>query len=86
MYITNIKINKNYLFAFVLTIGVMVLMEPYIAARAQLLTFVLFVLEILFIECFLDTKKKRYAVGLVLIEWLIANAHVAVFYFFFAFQ
>ncbi len=83
MYITNIKINKNYLFAFVLTIGVMVLMEPYIAARAQLLTFVLFVLEILFIECFLDTKKKRYAVGLVLIEWLIANAHVAVFYFFF---
>lgn len=60
LYVTNIKINKNNLLAFALTIGVMALMKDYIAARAQLVTFILFTLEILFIEYFLDTKKKRY--------------------------
>ena len=62
LYITNVKINKNNLFSFVLTIGVIFLMRDFIAARAQLVTFILFVLEILFVECFLATKKKRYAI------------------------
>ena len=83
LYITNNKVNKKPLFSFVITIGVMFLMQDYIAARAQLVTFILFVLEILFIECFLDTKKKRYVIGLMLIALLIANLHAAVFYFFF---
>ena len=83
MYITNNKVNKKPLFSFVITMGVMFLMQDYIAARAQLVTFILFVLEILFIECFLDTKKKRYVIGLMLIALLIANLHAAVFYFFF---
>jgi len=83
LYITNVKVSKKPLFAFVLTIGIMFLMEDFIAARAQLVTFILFVLEILFVECFLDTKKKRYVIGLMLIALLIANMHAAVFYFFF---
>ena len=62
LYITNNKINKNPLFSFILTIGVMFLLRDFIAARAQLVTFILFVLEILFIEGFLESKKKRYAV------------------------
>lgn len=62
LYVTNTKINKNRLFSFILTIGVMFLMQDYIAARAQLVTFILFVLEILLVECFLESKKKRYAV------------------------
>lgn len=62
VYITNLKVNKNNLFSFVLAIGIMFLLRDFIAARAQLVTFILFVLEILFVESFLDTKKKRYAV------------------------
>ena len=83
LYITNTKVNKKPLFSFVITIGVMFLMQDFIAARAQLVTFILFVLEILLVECFLDTKKKRYVLGLMLIALLIANLHAAVFYFFF---
>lgn len=83
LYITNNKVNKKPLFAFVITIGVMLLLKDFIAARAQLVTYILFVLEILFIECFLDTKKKRYVLGLMLIAALIANMHAALFYFFF---
>ena len=83
IYITCSKVSKNNLISFILTILVMCLFRDYIAARAQLLTFNLFVLTILFIECFLDSKKKRYLFGLVLISIIIANVHVAVWPFFF---
>ena len=61
MYVTNKKVNQNHLFSFIFTIGGLFLIQDYIAARAQLVTFNLFVIEILLIECFLETKKKRYA-------------------------
>lgn len=83
VYFTNVKIAKNQVFSFVITIGVMYLIKNYVAARAQLVTFILFVLTILFIEKFLETKKKRYAIGLIIIPILMANLHVAVFPFYF---
>ena len=83
VYIVNRKLCKNQLFSFLLTIGVMYLIRGYITARAQLVTFILFVWTIYFIEKFLETKKKRYAVGLIIIPILIANLHVAVFPFYF---
>ena len=83
VYVVNRKLCKNQLFSFLITIGVMYLISGYIAARAQLVTFILFIWTIYFIEKFLETKKKRYAVGLVVIPILIANMHSAVFPFYF---
>mgnify|MGYP003311497687 CR=1 FL=1 len=83
IYLTNAKLTKNKLTSFIITIGVMYLLRGYIAARAQLVTFILFVLTIYFIELFLETKKKRYSIGLVIIPILIANLHLAVFPFYF---
>ena len=83
LYFTVKKISKNSLIAFAVTLGQMYLMEDYIAARAQLVTFILFVLTILFIEKFLENGKKRYAIGLIIIPILIANLHSAVFPFYF---
>ena len=83
IYLTNTKLAKNKLISFILTIGTMYLIRGYIAARAQLVTFILFVLTIYFIEKFLETKKKRYVVGLIIIPILIANLHVAVWPFYF---
>ena len=83
LYTVNRKLCKNQLFSFFITIGVMYLIRGYIAARAQLVTFILFVWTIYFIEKFLETKKKRYAVGLTIIPILIANLHAAVFPFYF---
>lgn len=79
----NKKLVKNEVISFLVTIGAMYLLMPYIAARAQLVTFILFAWTIFFIEKFLETKKKRYAVGLIIIPILIANLHVAVFPFYF---
>jgi len=83
IYLTNSKLVKNKILSFIITIGAMYLIRGYIAARAQLVTFILFVLTILFIEKFIETRKKRYALGLIVIPIIIANIHVAVFPFYF---
>ena len=83
LYIVNTKIAKNQLVSFILTVIVIYIIRGYIAARAQLLTFILFVWIIYCIEMFLENRKIRYAVGLVLISTLIANLHVAVWPFIF---
>lgn len=62
IYYTNKKVTKNDLVSFLLTLGVMYVLRGFIAARAQLLTYILFTLQILFIERFIETKKKRYAI------------------------
>lgn len=77
------KICKNQLVSFFVTLGMMYLLQSFIAARAQLVTYILFVLTILFIEKFIETKKVRYAVGLIIIPIIIANVHSAVWPFYF---
>ena len=61
----------------------MKILKNYTAARAQSITFPLFVLTILLIEKLLETGKTRYMVGLIVIPILIANLHSAVFPFYF---
>ena len=69
----------------IVTLFAIYLMKPYIAARAQLVTFILFVIEIYFIEKLLETNKKRYGIVLLLIALLIVELHCAVFPMFFIF-
>ena len=83
LYVVNTKIAKNQLVSFILTVIVIYMIKGYIAARAQLATFILFVWIIYCIEMFLENRKIRYAVGLLLISTLIANLHVAVWPFIF---
>ena len=81
-YVLN-KICKNQLIAFFITLGMMYLLKSFICARAQLVTYILFVLTILFIEKFIETRKIRYAIGLIIIPIIIANVHLAVWSFYF---
>ena len=81
-YISN-KFSKNEVVSFIVTIGAMYLLKPFVAARAQLLTFILFAWTVYFIEQFLATHKIRYAVGLIIIPLIITNVHCAVFPFYF---
>ena len=83
IYLVNSKLAKNQPVSFVITIAAMYMIRGYIAARAQLVTFILFILTIYLIEKFPETKKKRYAIGLIIIPFLIANLHLAVFPFYF---
>ena len=83
LYFVASKLCKNQLIAFLITFACIYLLQNFIAARAQLVTYILFVLQILFIEQFLETKKKRYAIGLIIIPIIIANVHLAVWPFYF---
>ena len=83
LYKVNSKISKSELVAFLVTIGSMYLLEGFIAARAQLVTFITFILELFFIEKFLEKRKIGYAVGLIILPILIANLHCAVWPFYF---
>ena len=83
LYYTNKKITKNQVIALLISMFQLYFMENYTAARAQSITFPLFVLTILLIEKLLETGKIRYMVGLVIIPILIANLHSAVFPFYF---
>lgn len=77
------RVSKNRVISLFMAIAQMYLMTDYVAARAQLVTFILFALTIIFIEKFLESPKKRYAFALILIPIIIANVHSAVFPFYF---
>jgi len=83
IYLSSSKFSKNKVVAYIITVLTMFMLIPYIAARAQLVTFILFSLTVYFIEMFLETHKKRYAIPLFIIPILIANLHCAVFPFYF---
>lgn len=83
IYMACVKVSKHNIASFLITMGIIYLLKNFITARAQLVTFILFALTVLFIEEFLSSKKKRYAVGLIIISILIANLHVAVWPFYF---
>lgn len=83
IYKVNSKLSQNKVVSFVITIGAIYMLRDYIAARAQLVTFILFILQMFFMEKLIDTKRKRYGIGLIAISILIANLHVAVWPFMF---
>ena len=81
IYFVNSKITKSKLLSFTVTIAVLFLIKGYITARAQLVTFILFILLVYNIEKFVDEKKFINAIALFLIQTLIANLHIAVWPF-----
>lgn len=83
IYLINIKFTKNNIISYLITIASLYCLKNFITARAQLLTFILFVLTIFGIEQFLKTKKIRYAILLIIIPIVIANVHSAVWPFYF---
>ena len=80
-FIINVKINKNQILSFFMTILALYMLKPFIAARAQLVTYILFILQIYSIEKLLETGKKKYGIYLIIDSLLVANLHVAVWPF-----
>ena len=83
IFLVNSKLTKNKSISFIVTIGALYMIQDYIAARAQLVTFILFIWELFFIEKFIQNRKVTYGIGLISISILIANLHVATWPFFF---
>lgn len=82
-YFMNLKHNKSYFLSLLFSILAVIMLARFVTMRAQLITYLLFLLEILFIEQFLKKGKKGYIAGLFIICILIANLHAAVWPFYF---
>lgn len=83
IYFIASKLSKNNLISFFITVLIVFLGRGFITARAQLVTFILFTWTVYFIEKFLETRKIKFAIPLLLIPIAIANIHAAVFPFYF---
>lgn len=83
IFLVNSKLTKSKAISFIVTVGALYIIQDYIAARAQLVTFILFIWELFCIEKFLENGKIRYGILLIIISILIANLHVATWPFFF---
>lgn len=70
---------KNIKISIVFSLGIMYLGRSVFVARAQQISFILFILEFLSIEKLLETNKKRYGVFLIIIGILLANLHSSVY-------
>ena len=77
-YLINLKRNKSYFMSLLFSIMALIMMARYAVARAQLVTYLLFLFEIFMIEELVITGKKRYIIGLFIICLLVANLHAAV--------
>ena len=83
VYKTNKLICKDTLMATFTVLICALSISNFVAARAQLVSFLLFALEIYCIESFLEKKDKKYLLGLLLISLILCNVHVAVWPFYF---
>lgn len=79
----NRKITDNYSVSAFATLICALAVSGFATARAQLASFLVFALEIYFIETFLKSGKKRYLAGLLLLSLILCNIHVAVWPFYF---
>ena len=78
LFFVNIKLNKSYFVSLFFSVLGTIMVANFITARAQIISYILFLLEIYFIERLLTSSKKRYGIYMLIICLLIANLHAAV--------
>lgn len=84
LYFSYVKLYRNQFVALIFTVVILYMFSNgALVPRAQSITYLLFVLELLCLEFFLRQGNKGYLLGLFVIAVLIANLHAAVWPFFF---
>ncbi len=83
IFFVSLKSTKSTFISLVMTIISTIICGVYATARAQLVSYILFVLEIYWLEKLLSSGKKKYSILLILLSILLANIHAAVWPFYF---
>ena len=83
IYIINLKTNRNELMASIISIVSIPCLVGFVTARAQLITGILFLWQVYFIEKLIGSGKKSYVLVLALISLLVANLHATIWLFYF---
>ena len=61
-----IKRKNNIILSLLITLVALYFSREALCARAQIISYLMFIIEIYFIETLLETQKKRYCVGRLL--------------------
>ena len=83
LYNLNKIICKNGYVAYFLLFAQLVLIKPYIAVRAQMISFIVFVIELILLEKYIVQPQKKYALGLLILPLVLASFHMGVVPFYF---
>lgn len=75
---TLLKRNKNIIISFLITILVIGFSCNALTARAQIVSYILLFLEVIFIEKLIKSNKKRNIIALLILSVLIANIHTTI--------
>ncbi len=83
IYFISKQRTNNYLFSFVLTIIIIGFLTPFVTTRAQMISFIIFILEKYFLDKFLQDGKLKDALVIILLSILLINVHLATWIFFY---
>lgn len=83
LYLLNKEVCGNKITAGVMLFLQMCMMTMFIAVRAQMVSFILFILELLLLEKYKKESKLGYIIGLSVIPILLANFHMGTVPFYF---
>lgn len=82
-YQFSVKLGNNKYVSYLLIMFFSFFLEGYFTARAQMFSYIFFVIILYSLEMLRNTKKKRYFIYLFISSWMIANMHAAVWPFVF---
>lgn len=85
LFITMNKRGINKIVSFIITILVMITLSGGLTCRAQIISYLLFALEMYSIQQLIDTNNKKYSIYLILISLGILTFHSSVWLAYFIF-
>lgn len=83
IYFVNVKLNNNEFISFYFTFCFIPFISMFMVARGQSISYILFLLEVYFLEMLLKSGKNKYIFYLMIDCILIANVHATVWIFYF---
>lgn len=83
LYLLNKEISKSKWIAIIFLVLQFLILKNYIAVRAQMISFIVFIIELLLLEKFKKEKKKGYLIGITILPLILANFHMGVLPFYF---
>ena len=83
VYYLHLEVHKNEFIALFVSLLSVFILSSFVMARAQVLSAILFLLEVYYLERLSDTGKNKYLIYLMILSLLIANIHGTSWLFFF---
>ena len=83
IFTLNYKRKKSIISSFLTALIVTICISSFALPRAQIISYILFLIEIYLIESYLENKNKKSLIFLFIIPLILANIHIGIYYFYF---